>query len=102
MKIKTFLNKKSTYSENVKQAFIISELPVKCSIGHVTSSYLLPIKGKFHYTTENLHHTTENQHSQLREGIELTRLAMAASEKSLTKDWVNEDDAKWNSFIIEE
>jgi hypothetical protein len=31
----------------------------------------------------------------------LTMLAMAVSEKSLGKDWEDEDDARWESFLNE-
>lgn len=40
--------------------------------------------------------------SALSEDQELTLMGMLVSEKSLAKDWENEDDARWNKFLINE
>jgi hypothetical protein len=43
-----------------------------------------------------------NQIPSLNNDEELTLISMLVSEKSLAKDWDNEDDDRWHKFLINE
>ena len=82
---------KSSFSRSSK-ALLIGSIPVMAALYGVTQPQFFVATKRFQYSTEALL-------SSHVEDMELTQLCMSISEKSLAKDWDNENDDRWNAFL---
>ncbi len=89
---KELLNK-SSFSRS-STALLIGSIPVMAALYGFTEPQFFVATKQFQYSTEVLPATQA-------EDAELTRLCMGISEKSLAKDWLNEEDERWNMFLID-
>ena len=71
-----------------------------CVLDYTPKKYnRLFIAFKFNDTSRVYFSSLNKKRKEVLEEKKLTTLSMIASEKSLAKDWDNEDDSFWASFL---
>lgn len=88
----SLISRKNNNYTGSPKSLLIGDIPIKETIAKFSPATIVVSNSKFEYTNTTL---------LIKENFEniLTQHCMRISELSLSEDWENEIDDRWNSFL---